>query len=58
MGLFGYDPDGNTLTDSARVVFEAGESKGLGAFGLTEAGTSCDPDADPDGTAFDEGRNP
>ena len=33
------------VTDSAFVVFESEESKGLGAFGFSD-GTPCDPETD------------
>lgn len=61
LGLFGYDADGvDGIIDSAWVVFEAEESKGLGAFGFTdttETGVPCDPDVDETCVAFDEGKN-
>ena len=57
LGLFGYDTDGDEVNDSAWVVFEAEESKGLGAFGFTDTGAACDPDADDACIAFDEGKN-
>lgn len=60
LGLFGYDSDGDSVNDSAWVVFEAEESKGLGAFGFTDttvAGAPCDPDVDENCIAFDEGKN-
>ena len=60
LGLYGYDSDGDKVVDSAFVVFEAEESKGLGAFGFTEtgeAGAPCDPDIDENCIAFDEGKN-
>ncbi|MFN2163523.1 MAG: choice-of-anchor O protein [Candidatus Promineifilaceae bacterium] len=57
LGLYGYDSDKDDVTDSAFVVFEAEESKGLGAFGFTADGTACDPETVPDCIAFDEGKN-
>jgi len=60
LGLFGYDSDRDDVVDSAFVVFEAEESKGLGAFGFTETGevgTPCDPEIDEGCIAFDEGKN-
>ena len=60
LGLFGYASIPGGEIDSAWVVFEAEESKGLGAFGFTDttvAGTPCDPDADENCIAFDEGKN-
>jgi hypothetical protein len=60
VGLFGYDSDRDDIVDSAFVIFEAEESKGLGAFGFTEtgeAGTPCDPEVDENCIAFDEGKN-
>ncbi|MGD8939420.1 MAG: choice-of-anchor O protein [Gammaproteobacteria bacterium] len=60
LGLFGYDSDRDDVVDSAFVIFEAEESKGLGAFGFTEtgeAGTPCDPDIEEGCIAFDEGKN-
>ena len=60
LGLFGYDSDRDDAVDSAFLIFEAEESKGLGAFGFTdtgEAGTPCDPDIDENCIAFDEGKN-
>jgi hypothetical protein len=60
LGLFGYDSDGINGVDSAWVVFQAEESKGLGAFGFTdtgETGAPCDPEVDEGCIAFDEGKN-
>ena len=60
LGLFGYDSDGDTVTDSAWVVFQAEESKGLGAFGFVDGdiNSPCDPEEDGDTCiAFDEGKN-
>jgi hypothetical protein len=60
LGLYGYDSDRDDISDSAFVVFEAEESKGLGAFGFTEegeAGAPCDPEVDEGCIAFDEGKN-
>jgi hypothetical protein len=56
LGLYGYDSDGDDITDSGFVVFEAEESKGLGAFGFTD-GSPCNPDTDEGCIAFDEGKN-
>jgi len=63
LGLFGYDSDKDDTVDSAFVVFEAEESKGLGAFGFTytdtdtDTGEPCDPEIDERCIAFDEGKN-
>jgi hypothetical protein len=62
LGLHGYTSSNNPNDpiDSAFVIFQAEESKGLGAFGFTEtgeAGTPCDPEEDEDCIAFDEGKN-
>jgi hypothetical protein len=62
LGLFGYDSDRDGVNDSAFVVFEAEESKGLGAFGFSDEegdvpGAPCDPDIDENCIAFDEGKN-
>jgi len=60
LGLFGYDSDSDTAIDSAWVVFEAEESKGLGAFGFTDtgaAGEPCDPETVEGCITFDEGKN-
>ncbi len=57
VGLFSYDSgDKDDLVDSAFVVIEAEESKGLGAFGLS-GGEPCNPDTDEGCVAFDEGKN-
>jgi len=56
LGLYGYDSDGDDFADSAFVVFESEESKGLGAFGFND-GTPCDPETDEGCIAFDEGKN-
>jgi len=55
--LFGYDSDKDKEFDSAFVVFQAEESKGLKAFGFTETGEPCNPDDSDDCIAFDEGKN-
>ncbi|MGD8803181.1 MAG: choice-of-anchor O protein [Gammaproteobacteria bacterium] len=58
LGLFGYDSDKDDVADSAFVVFEAEESKGLGAFGFgDETGAPCNPDTDENCITFDEGKN-
>lgn len=56
LGLYGYDSDRDDIADSAFVVFEAEESKGLGAFGFVD-GAPCDPEVDEGCIAFDEGKN-
>ncbi|NOR41399.1 MAG: hypothetical protein GQ537_09325, partial [Gammaproteobacteria bacterium] len=56
LGLYGYDSDRDDHADSAFVVFESEESKGLGAFGFSD-GTPCDPEEDEGCIAFDEGKN-
>jgi hypothetical protein len=56
LGLFGYDSDRDDIVDSAFVIFQSEESKGLGSFGF-ESGTPCDPDTDEGCIAFDEGKN-
>ena len=56
LGLYGYDSDKDDLADSAFVVFESEESKGLGAFGFND-GAPCDPETDEGCIAFDEGKN-
>ncbi len=57
LGLFGYDSDGDSLTDSAFAVVQAEESKGLGAFGF-DLGIPCTPEDDGDECIpFDEGKN-
>lgn len=60
LGVHGYDSDGIGGVDSAWVLFEAEESKGLGAFGFTDTtagGAPCDPEVDENCIAFDEGKN-
>jgi hypothetical protein len=63
LNLFGYDSDTEIgedgwEIDSAFVVVESEEDKGLGAFGFTEDGTACDPEEQPDTCIpFDEGKN-
>jgi hypothetical protein len=62
LGLFGYDSDRDNVNDGAFVVFQAEESKGLGAFGFSSEegevpGAPCDPDIDDNCIAFDEGKN-
>jgi hypothetical protein len=57
LGLYGYDSDKDGVFDSGFVIFEAEESKGLGAFGFNETGESCDPEKDEGCVAFDEGKN-
>jgi len=64
LGLYGYDSDKDDLVDSAFVVFQAEESKGLGAFGFDDSGTACTPPSGHDNepvtevcTPFDEGKN-
>jgi len=57
LGLYGYDSDGDDLADSAFVVFESEESKGLGAFGFSDTGETCDPEEVEGCIAFDEGKN-
>jgi len=57
LGLFGYDSDDDSLVDSAFVVFESEESKGLGSFGFNDTGESCDPEEEEGCIAFDEGKN-
>ncbi|MBK5941988.1 hypothetical protein CCR96_22650 [Halochromatium roseum] len=58
LGLFGYDSDKDDIVDSAFVVFEAEESKGLGAFGFdSETSDTCDPEESDTCIAFDEGKN-
>lgn len=59
LGLYGYDSDKDDLADSAFVVFESEESKGLGAFGFTDAEepATCDPEEGEGCIAFDEGKN-
>ena len=65
LGLFGYDSDKDDLVDSAFVVFESEESKGLGAFGFDD-GEVCVPPSSHAETPtpaeetcipFDEGKN-
>jgi hypothetical protein len=58
LGLFGYDSDSDGITDSAWVVFEAEESKGLGAFFFDSAtGLPCvEGSSDTCGVA-DDGKN-
>ncbi|MFN2138222.1 MAG: choice-of-anchor O protein, partial [Candidatus Promineifilaceae bacterium] len=57
LGLYGYDSDKDDIADSAFVVFESEESKGLGAFGFTDTGEPCDPEVVEGCIAFDEGKN-
>jgi len=57
LGLYGYDSDRDDVADSAFVVVLAEESKGLGAFGITDTGEPCDPDAVENCVTFDEGKN-
>jgi len=61
LGLFGYDSDNDTVIDNAFVVFQAEESKGLGAFGYTDLfdsnASACDPEVDDGCIPFDEGKN-
>lgn len=60
LGLYGYDSTNkvkDAVIDSAFVVVVAEEDKGLGKFGVTADGATCDPDTDPDCSTFDEGKN-
>jgi hypothetical protein len=64
LGLFGYDSANkvkDAVIDSAFVVVQSEEDKGLGAFGFTDDfdpnAASCDPEADEGCIPFDEGKN-
>jgi hypothetical protein len=65
LNLFGYDSTNDkvkdAVIDSAFVVVESEEDKGLGAFGFTddqsETATVCDPELDEGCIPFDEGKN-
>jgi hypothetical protein len=66
LNLFGYDSTSpkkieDSVVDSAFVVVESEEDKGLGAFGFTDAfdpnAAACDPEEDEGCVAFDEGKN-
>jgi len=60
LGLYGYDSTNkvkDAVIDSAFVVVVAEEDKGLGKFGVTADGTTCNPDTDLDCSTFDEGKN-
>ena len=60
LGLYGYDSTNkvkDAVIDSAFVVVVAEEDKGLGKFGVTADGTTCNPDLDPNCSTFDEGKN-
>ncbi len=64
VNLFGYETDGDLTGaaeaeyDSAFVIVQLEEDKGVGRFGFTEEGAPCDPEGEDEGCiAFDEGKN-
>jgi hypothetical protein len=59
LNLFGYAASDKVEdpVDSAFVVVESEEDKGLGAFGFTDTGEPCDPETVEGCIAFDEGKN-
>jgi len=60
LGLFGYDSNGDQLTDSAWIVVEAEESKGMGAFYFDDASgspASCEEGATDTCVVADDGKN-
>jgi hypothetical protein len=59
INLFGYDSTGDGEHDSAWVVMQTEESKGLGKFGVSTitGDVGCDPEVDADCEVFDNGKN-
>ena len=57
LDLFGYDSNSDGEADSAWMVFQVEESKGLGKFGFDDGGSLCDPETDENCEQFDVGKN-